>query len=339
MVRNLDSQLLPDMRRCHVILNLKMGGVKMRNKATWMVFLLLFVSLPFSVHAQTVGHFTYLQGNVSISDESGKSKPVTLGDKVTIGDIVVTEATSKAEITFDDKNIIRLAEKTRLKIKSYLMRGPRSDQILKLYVGKVQSIVKTVFSRKIENKEGRYEVHTPSAICGVRGTVFYTYHINKISGTTFTKGFGYFYAHNAPDRLKMIKAGQSATVSNAYDSPRIKPTNPETIHRLKKECLPPGKTSQKEKRSKVHSARASKNKSWKHTLASLFNSKSHNETTNPGNKKHALTGYGRVGINDGKENNGNSNGNGGGNDGGNAGGNGNGNGNGGGNGNGNGGGK
>jgi uncharacterized membrane protein YgcG len=299
-----------------------MGVIKMRNKTIWMVFLLLFLSLPISAHAQTVGHFTYLQGNVSISDENDNSKPVTLRDKVIIGDTVVTGAASKAEITFDDKNIIRLAEKTRLKIKSYLMRGPQSDQILKLYVGKVQSIVKTVFSRKIEDKKGRYEVHTPSAICGVRGTVFYTYHSKKISGTTFTKGFGYFYARNAPERLKMIKAGQSATVSSDDDSPRIKPTKPETIHRLKKDCIPLGKTGQKEKPSKVHSAKASKNKGWKHTLASLFNSKSHNETQFLGHNNHALSSNGHSKG----PGNGNGGGNGNGNGGGHGGGNGNGNG-------------
>lgn len=311
----------------------------MRNKAIWIVFLLLFLSLPISVHAQTVGYFTYLQGNVSISNENDDSRPVTLRDKVTIGDIVITGAASKAEITFDDKNIIRLAEKSRLKIKSYLMKGAQSDQILKLYFGKVQSIVKTVFSKKIENKEGRYEVHTPNAICGVRGTVFYTYHVNKISGTTFTKGFGYFYAHNAPDRLKMIKAGQSATVSSAYDSPRIKPTNHETIRHLKKECIPPGKAKQqKEKRLKVHSAWASKHNSWKHTLTSFFSSKSHNSTKRPGNKNHAPTGDVYAGNYNSHKTNGHSNGHGGGTDAANGGSNGNGNGggNGGGNGNGNG---
>jgi hypothetical protein len=42
----------------------------------------------------------------------------------------------------------------------------------------------------------RYEVHTPTAVCGVRGTDFFMYYEKGESGATFKEGFGYGYNKN-----------------------------------------------------------------------------------------------------------------------------------------------
>lgn len=156
-------------------------------------FLALFILFPLPAQAAPVGEFTLIQGIVDITSPGQVARSANLGDEVQVGDIVRTKSKSKAEITFIDDNVLRLAEKTRLKITEYMVEKDRNKGILSLLRGKIQSIVKMRLGRIFGlGKANRYEVHTPTAVCGVRGTNFFVWFRRGESGAGFESGTGIF---------------------------------------------------------------------------------------------------------------------------------------------------
>ena len=109
-----------------------------------------------------------------------------------------------------------------------------------LFRGKLQSIVKRVagitFGKKRANQ---FEVHTPTAVCGGRGTDFFTWHKDGVSGSAFKEGQGYIYPQNRPDFLKNIGTGQAVTISAADAAPVIQPATDIELQQHLDDTAPP----------------------------------------------------------------------------------------------------
>jgi hypothetical protein len=191
--------------------------------------LLGMMSLSFAVsaHAASVGTFTFLSGRVDVTSPGRTARPVQLHDAVRIGDIVRTKSQSRAEITFADGNVLRLAQSTRVEITAYMVGQEETKGSLHLFRGKIQSVVKTGLGRIFgREKRNRYEVHTPTAVCGVRGTNFFTWHTKAGSGAAFKEGRGYAYSTGRPEDVRQIQAGQAMLVVSPFDPPLIRPATP-----------------------------------------------------------------------------------------------------------------
>lgn len=143
--------------------------MKIKHCAAALLALALLLFLPWAVMAAPVGKITNLQGNVDITVKGKAARVASPGDPVNIGDFIRTKSKSKAEITFNEGNVLRLAENTRVGITEYMSGKKKNSSILNLFRGRIQNIVKTIGAIT----GGRYEVHTPTAVCGVRGTIFY----------------------------------------------------------------------------------------------------------------------------------------------------------------------
>ena len=185
--------------------------------------LLLFLIFPGLVFgAESVGKFSYIKGRVDITSPGESARPASVGDEVYVGDIVRSKSGSKAEITFMDGNVLRLAQSTRVKISDYMVGKEERRGILSLFRGKIQSIVKRVTGRIFGyNQRNRFEVHTPTAVLGVRGTNFWASYLRGISYGLFMVGDGYCISRNRPDAIQYLGAGQSVTVFGADMVPVI----------------------------------------------------------------------------------------------------------------------
>ncbi|NTW37368.1 MAG: FecR domain-containing protein, partial [Syntrophobacteraceae bacterium] len=141
-----------------------------------------------------------------------------------MGETLRTKSQSKAEVTFEDGTILRLAEKTAMEVKEYMVDQDGLSGVLSLTRGKIQSLIKAAASKIFRmGRQSRFEVHTPPAVVGVRGTDFFTYYLKGISGAIFQEGTGYGYNVNKPDDVKTIRAGQSMVVVGPDKAPVIKP--------------------------------------------------------------------------------------------------------------------
>jgi len=195
----------------------------MKRCALFMIGMCILALFPVCALAAPVGKFTQVEGQVEVLTPGQAAKPAKVGDEVQMGDTLRTKSRSKAEVTFVDGNILRLAERTAVEIKEYMLSQDGLSAILRLARGKIHNIVKTAGRFFGLDKKERFEVHTPTAIAGVRGTNFFSYYLKGVSGAVFKEGTGYGYNVNKPEDVKTINAGQAMVVTGADKVPVIKP--------------------------------------------------------------------------------------------------------------------
>ncbi|MBW2027841.1 MAG: FecR domain-containing protein [Deltaproteobacteria bacterium] len=221
------------------------------KKTRWFRGLLAACALaalfPVKAQASAVGTFTYVKGRVDITSPGERARPAHLGDEIQVGDIIRAKSKSRAEVTFVDGSVLRLAENTRVEITSYMVDKEKTDGILNLFRGKIQSIVKkragAVFGRKSKN---RYEVRTPTAVCGVRGTDFFTWYQKGVSGAAFKEGKGYGYSANRPDVVMEIEAGQAMLVITPDQPPILRPASSLDLQEHLQDTAPEKEAEQEE---------------------------------------------------------------------------------------------
>src|SRR3989338_2656131 len=79
----------------------------------------ILLSSPYAF-AGDVGRITYVEGRVDISrPNSDIAAPAREGDTVSVGDAVRTKSNSKAEVTFGDNTVLRLAQNSKADITEY----------------------------------------------------------------------------------------------------------------------------------------------------------------------------------------------------------------------------
>jgi len=169
----------------------------------------LGLCLPESSLAETIGKFTGIEGIVDVLHD-GKPPAVAarLGDGVQQGDFVRTKSNARAEITFSDGNVVRIAQRSRVDVNEYASgAGPRQ---IGLPRGKIQAVVQKSPAGEAPRK---FEVRTPNAIAGVRGTDFFVYHDHSVTGVTVREGSVYTYNPAVPGVQVTVPAGSTTTVS------------------------------------------------------------------------------------------------------------------------------
>ncbi len=138
---------------------------------------LFFAITP--VHADKVGTFTFLDGRVEIiKDGQERAVPVEVGAPVSVKDIIRTKTKSRAEVTFRDASVVRLAHNTRMEITDFLFNENDETQArtFTLTRGKIRTILPDGLSD--------LEIITPNARADASGTDFYF---------IYEKGSSWFY--------------------------------------------------------------------------------------------------------------------------------------------------
>ncbi len=211
----------------------------MKRNPLLYIFLICFFLLPFRVWADAVGHIVKVEGSADISRDGQPAETAVQNMPVYKGDIIRTKSKSGTEIRFTDDSIIQIGENARIQISEYLFKEKTVQAGITLFRGKIRSIVNK--TRKLFGLSGtnRFEVRTETAVVGVRGTDFISYHQDGISGAVFIEGKGYCYSLRKPELIREIIAGQAMTVSNAYTPPVIRTASDKEIQENLKDTFLP----------------------------------------------------------------------------------------------------
>ncbi len=205
----------------------------------WLTIPVWFLLPRFAAYGENAGAFTSVQGRVDITSPGEPARPANHGDVVFESDIIRTKSDGRAEIKLSDGALIQIAPGSRFLIASFVTNENKTSSVLNLLRGKIRSIISKTSGRKKE-----YEVRTKTAVVGVRGTDFFVYYQQGVSGAIFSEGEGYAYAISEPDDVRTIKAGQAALV-RSFDTPlTIRPVTEIELQRHSKETSsgesPPG---------------------------------------------------------------------------------------------------
>uniref|UniRef100_A0A7C3MJ39 FecR protein domain-containing protein n=1 Tax=Dictyoglomus thermophilum TaxID=14 RepID=A0A7C3MJ39_DICTH len=192
------------------------------------VFLLVLLILIVPIFAQAtkrVAIITYLKGNVYVKKaESELWIPAKLKMELSSGDKIWVQQNSQAILEFSDRSTLKLASNTQLDILR-LDRDKDTQKevsIFKLLLGKVWATVE-----KILSIGERVEIHTPTAVAGVRGTEW----IQQVSedGTTVVKTLKGVVSFSAKGVTVDVKEGFQSIVK-----PENPPENPTPITEIEK---------------------------------------------------------------------------------------------------------
>ncbi len=143
----------------------------MRNVLIAFAFMMTLFQVPQSFAAKVHGVFRVVKGKVKIkSGKNGKTKRAKLGAKVYPRDTIITEKNSRAKIIMSDKNIINVSPESQIVFQKYEFdpKKKKKNVLINVLYGKVRSKV----NQKYNGKTSKFQVKTPSAVAGVRGTDF-----------------------------------------------------------------------------------------------------------------------------------------------------------------------
>jgi len=111
----------------------------------------------------------YLKGNASVA--RGKAVPASLavGDRLVSGDRVITGSGARIELRLPDGSFLRFDERTTFEVVAATadQSANTRDVSVSVILGKTWAKVSRLFGRS-----GRFELSTPTAVAGVRGTTY-----------------------------------------------------------------------------------------------------------------------------------------------------------------------
>lgn len=143
----------------------------------------LIILLPFSALAsEIVGKVTRLTGSAQIYREAvAEPIKVSIGIEIYLHDRISTDEDSKLRIELKDGSILTLGEKANLHLDEFNFdpKKKKRNALFRLLLGKLR-----VFANDLLGfKDKDFRVKTPTAIIGVRGTLFMVW----VKGPTITK--------------------------------------------------------------------------------------------------------------------------------------------------------
>ena len=129
--------------------------------------LVLLLLVCTSAWAEQAGKIDFVDGAVRVIDAAGKERPGKVGEAVNEGDTLQTGADGEVHVAMEDGGQIGLNGNSRLRVLKYKAEGGKDDRsLLNLVQGAMRSITGWIGKYNPRN----YEIRTPTATIGVRGT-------------------------------------------------------------------------------------------------------------------------------------------------------------------------
>ncbi|MDO8536136.1 MAG: FecR family protein, partial [Candidatus Omnitrophota bacterium] len=157
------------------------------------------------------GTITTLMGGVRILKKGGTDwHYVKLNEFVGEGDKIEAAEDGRMSLQFDNGNIIQIQPNSRITL-STLRRDPKTkefDNTFDMDTGKLKAVVE-----KLGTKSS-FRVKTPTALCGVRGTIMYL-EVSLASTQAFYEGGGGVVTNTISGDTQFMESGQNAMSTSA----------------------------------------------------------------------------------------------------------------------------
>jgi hypothetical protein len=192
--------------------------------------LLLWSTAALASVAATV---THLSGPLAARKADGVTKAISIGSKV--GDTVVTEKRTYARLKFNDGSEVTLKPNSQFKVDKYSFdeAKPKDDAgSFNLIKGGLRTITGQIGKR---GNEDSYQMKTPTATIGIRGTIYDAHFCQGDSCGTIKPGL-YLAVSNGSvvitnssgaQTTLQVKAGQYVYVQNPTTPPMVLPSKPD----------------------------------------------------------------------------------------------------------------
>ena len=172
------------------------------------ILLLTFVFSQ-NVFCQEIGKIISTQGRVDIFKEGCQSAiPAKEDESVSIGDSIRTKSGSKAQVVFNDKSILKLAQNSKVSIRDYQFdeKGGRKTALIELSRGKARAIIAKM------RDSADFMIATPNAKGTVKGSDVTAFFQAGSSGMFVSEGKLSVISLAHPDNKITVPAGNACVV-------------------------------------------------------------------------------------------------------------------------------
>ncbi|MCX5847786.1 MAG: FecR family protein [Deltaproteobacteria bacterium] len=139
----------------------------MKSIRNFLIFALVVqLILPVPLLAAAVGEFTLVTGDVTLIRKGRPIKP-NVKTAVETKDVITTGKKAMAKIVLTDGSELTIAQKSKFEIKDFSLQKEKRRAQFSLFLGKLRSQVK-----KRIGTGSLFQVNTPTAVAGVRGSEF-----------------------------------------------------------------------------------------------------------------------------------------------------------------------
>lgn len=107
------------------------------------------------------------EGDARIVDADKKSRPALKGEAIREGDSIVTGRDGEVHLAMEDSGFLGVRPDTRMRITKYQARGEATDTSV---IGLLKGALRSVTGWIGKYNAGNYQIRTPTATIGVRGT-------------------------------------------------------------------------------------------------------------------------------------------------------------------------
>lgn len=139
----------------------------MHSTRRWGAVLLALLGGASIAMAGEAGLVARVNGAPTVQHD-GKTELLKRGSSVFTGDVVETDATSKAKILFADDTVLAIGPKSRVNISDFVLDANGRTVRLRVLAGRFKVAIAKFFGGQTD-----YEIRTPTAVAGVRGTVLW----------------------------------------------------------------------------------------------------------------------------------------------------------------------
>jgi hypothetical protein len=178
---------------------------------------LVLLSFPVASWADGVGSVTHLGGVLRAVRADGATRMLSVKSEIREGDTLKTEKNTYARIKFVDNGEVVLSPETEFKVSAYSFKsnpahGEEDKAMLELKKGSLRALTGVLGKRSPE----KFQMSTPTAILGVRGTYYGVLlcnndcsHIPTVSGQPLGNGL---YTDTAQGTVVVTNAAGSIQV-------------------------------------------------------------------------------------------------------------------------------
>jgi len=173
----------------------------------FILFIVIQLAFPLPIFAETIGKFADIRGDVTLEREKAKLKP-NVNDNVKTKDFVTTGNLSRARLLLTDDSLLNIGHNSKVEITEYLLEKNKRQSIVSLRTGALHTKVE-----KFLDPDSKFEVRTPTAVAGARGTKWLTV-VTDNSGTTIYAISQSVSVFNPafPTQIVTVTAGNFTTV-------------------------------------------------------------------------------------------------------------------------------
>src|SRR5581483_9279866 len=203
-----------------------------RFKLSQRGLMLGLISAAFAQHAlANTGRVDFTVGSVTLTTPGGQVQPLAKGAEIGSGDRIVSGSDGRAQIRFSDGAYVSVQPNSEFDIKEYRFNG-KTDGSESAIFGSLKGALRTVTGLVGRVNRNKYQITTPTATIGIRGTGG-VIQVNNDGSTLVVGTSGIWTLSNNGGSLEIpagtsgfAGANQNVPPAKTSDSPTVPPPQP-----------------------------------------------------------------------------------------------------------------